>query len=134
MDQDLRGNMKLGVALAVAAVLLATLAVPARAQKSSNPAAAGSDEFFIISSLDLKKDQLVLKRPTEVTVLMDANDKTVCLDEKGKPLHLKDLRAGDTVFVTYHLNPEGVRVATRIRMGYMTPDEVHRHYMGSAQE
>ena len=73
-------------------------ALPLRA--ATAPRAASSDEqFFIISSVDLKKDQLVLKRPTEVTVLMDVNDKTVVLDEKGKPLHLKDLRAGDTVWI-----------------------------------
>jgi hypothetical protein len=133
MHQDLRGNMKLGFTLAAAAIALATLALPARAQKSSS-AAAGSEEFFIISSMDLKKDQLVLKRPTEVTVLMEANDKTVCLNEKGKPLHLQDLRAGDTVFVTYRQNTQGERIATRIREGYMTLDEVHRHYMGSSED
>ena len=85
--------------------------------------------MFIISSVDLKKNQLVLKRPTEVTVLMVVNDQTACLDEKGKPLHLKDLRAGDTVFVGSRPSPDGGFVATRIRKGYMTLEEVHSRYL-----
>jgi hypothetical protein len=120
-------NWALG--LGVFFVLLGTVALPLQA--ATAPRAGSSDEqFFIISSVDLKRNQLVLKRPTEVTVLMDVNDKTVVLDEKGKPLHLKDLRAGDTVFVTSRKDDDDTPLATRIRKGYMTPEEVHRRYLG----
>ena len=125
MSQGFISKWHAGLALGIFLVMGA-LVLPLRAETAQR-AASPSDEFFIISSVNLGKDQLVLKRPTEVTVLMDATDKTVCVDEKGKLLQLKDLRAGDTVFVTYHSNADGERVATRIRMGYMTPEEVHRH-------
>jgi hypothetical protein len=129
MSGRIAWKWNLASGLGVFFILLGTAAWPLRA--ATAPRAASSDEqFFIISSVDLKKDQLVLKRPTEVTVLMDVNDKTVVLDEKGNPLHLKDLRAGDTVFVTSRKDKDDPPVATRIRKGYMTPEEVHRRYLG----
>ncbi len=108
---------------ALLVALAAAMAVPLRA------AASPADEFFIISSVNLKKNQLVLKRPTEVTVLMEVNEQTVCLNESGKPIHLKDLRAGDTVFVASRHGSDGNSVATRIRKGYMTLGEVHSRYL-----
>lgn len=105
----------------------------ATAQKQ-RAGAPSTEEFFIISSVDLKKNQLVLKRPTEVTVLIGVTDKTVCVDEKGKAVHLKDLRAGDTVFVASRRKADGELEAGRIRMGYMTLKEVHRRYLGSSNE
>jgi ABC-type oligopeptide transport system substrate-binding subunit len=119
--------MKIKLAI-LAAALATAAAAPLMAEKPQSRADAG-DEFYIISSVNLQKNQLVLKRPTEVTVLMEVNDKTVCLDEKGKPLHLKELRAGDTVFVASRRNPDGNSVATRIRKGYMTLEEVHSRYL-----
>jgi hypothetical protein len=122
-------KLKTSAGVAAGIFLLAgALAVPLRTA-AAQPAATKNDEFYIISSVDLKKDQLVLKRPTEVTVLMDVNDKTVCQDEKGKAVHLKDLRAGDTVFVNSYQGKDGVRVATRIRKGYMTVQEVRSRYL-----
>src|SRR5438874_13629251 len=38
--------------------------------------AAPSDEFFIISSVDMARSRLVLKRPTEVTVLAMVSERT----------------------------------------------------------
>jgi hypothetical protein len=129
MSGRITWKLNLASGLGVFFILLGMAVLPLRA--ATAPRAASSDEqFFIISSVDLKKDQLVLKRPTEVTVLMDVNNKTVVLDEKGKPLHLKDLRAGDTVFVTSRKDNDDTPVATRIRKGYMTPEEVHRRYLG----
>ncbi len=121
-------NLKFGIYAAMLAIFFAGMAVPSRAEKAQRQTPSG-DEFFIISSVNLKKNQLVLKRPTEVTVLMVVNDQTACLDERGKPLQLKDLRAGDTVFVASRPNQDGGFVATRIRKGYMTLEEVHSRYL-----
>jgi hypothetical protein len=109
--------------------LLSTLllAFPARAdQKKSSTA---NEEFFIVSSVDAPKHQLVLKRPTEVTVLMHVDDKTVYLDESGKPLRVTDLRAGDTVYVNAAAGSDGELLAQRIRKGPMTVQELHKRYL-----
>lgn len=97
------------------------------AEKSSAP--AGNEDFFVISSVDVKKDQLVLKRPTEVTELVRVNDKTVMRDEEGKTIELKNLRAGDTVYVAFATGAEASRVAARIRKAPMTVEELHRRYV-----
>jgi hypothetical protein len=98
------------------------------AEKAPAPRAADED-FFIVSSVDLKQQQLVLKRPTEVTELVRVSDKTVMRDEEGKTIQLKSLRAGDTVYVAFAAGSEGSRVATRIRKAPMTVDELHRRYV-----
>ncbi len=103
------------------------LAVPAPADRKKP--AASNDEFFIVSSVDLLKHQLVLKRPTEVTVLMHVNDKTAYLDANGKPLRLTDLRAGDTVYVNATAGSDGELLAQRIRKGPMTVQELHKRYL-----
>ncbi len=128
MNYRARSKFNFFIFATLLVVVLAAMVVPLRAEKTQ-PAATSADDFFIISSVNLKKNQLVLKRPTEVTVLMEVNDKTVCLDESGKPVHLKDLRAGDTVFVNSHRNQDGSYAATRIRKGYMTLQEVHSRYL-----
>jgi hypothetical protein len=87
------------------------------------------EDFFIISSMDAKKAQLVLKHPTEVTELIRVTDKTVYLDEQGRAIDFKSLRAGDTVYVTSNPSPDGMRIATEIRRGPMTPEELHRRYV-----
>jgi hypothetical protein len=95
------------------------------AEKAPAPRAADED-FFIVSSVDLKQQQLVLKRPTEVTELVQVSDKTIIRDEEGKTIPLKTLRAGDTVYVA---SAAGSRVATRIRKALMTVEELHRRYV-----
>ena len=95
------------------------------AEKAPAPRAA-DEEFFIISSVDLKQQQLVLKRPTEVTELVRVSEKTIIRDEEGKTIPLKTLRAGDTVYVA---SAAGSRVATRIRKAPMTVEELHRRYV-----
>lgn len=129
MNRGIRLKLEQGARLAIFVVLCAALAAPLRAQKAQANRASAGDDFFIISSVNLKKDQLVLKRPTEVTVLMEVKAQTLCQDEKGKPLQLKDLRAGDTVFVASRRNEDGTLEATRIRKGYMTLEEVHSRYL-----
>ncbi len=109
------------------------LALPSLAAHKEKPRARAREDFFIVSSVDTKKKQLVLKRPTEVTELVLVTGKTLYLDEEGKPLGFSDFRAGDTVYVTSSpdagLSAEGARVATRIRKAPMTLEELHRRYL-----
>lgn len=107
----------------LAAVALAPCAFP-QAKKSSS-----GEEFFIISSVDTSKSQVLLKRPTEVTLLMKVNDQTTYLDATNKPLHLADLHAGDTVWVISSGSTPGGPVAIRIRKGPMTVAELHQHFL-----
>ncbi len=99
---------------------------------ASGRAAAGpssGEEFFIISSVDANKHQILLKRPTEVTELIRVNDNTAYVDEDGRRLQLKDLRAGDTVSVAATIARDGSVLALRIRKGIMTLRELHRRYL-----
>ncbi len=98
-------------------------------QRQTRPAAG--TEFFIISSVDSNKHQLVLKRPTEVTLLVRVDEKTVYFDEKGKPLQLKDFRAGDTVYVALGSSVQGPPTITSVRKGLMTPEELRRRFLKS---
>lgn len=107
------------------------LSLPLLAETREKARPSVGEEFFIVSSVDIKKKQIVLKRPTEVTELVLVNEKTVSLDEQGKPVPVKDLRAGDTVYVTTAPLSGGGRVALRIRKGPMTPEELHRRYLKS---
>lgn len=120
-----RAILKIGMGLFLG--LLAGL--PLSAGNPQKGVAPGGEEFFIISSVNMSKNQLVLKHPTEVTELMLVNSRTTCLNEQGKPLGCKDLRAGDTVFVTSSRSGESARTAVRIRIGPMTVEEVHRKYV-----
>lgn len=86
------------------------------------------DSFFIISSVDAKKQQLVLKLPTEVTEIVQVTPATAYRDEEGKPLKLEDLRAGDTVYATLSRNAEGTLTVVSIRRGPMTLEELHKRY------
>ncbi len=89
---------------------------------------SGGEEFFITTSVDAAKHQLVLKRPTEVTLLIQTNDQTAITGENGEHLNVSDLRTGDTVFVTFKAstNPP---LAQRIRKAPMTVAELHRRYL-----
>jgi hypothetical protein len=92
---------------------------------------ASGEEFFIVSAVDQSKSQLLLKRPTEITVLMQVNERSVFLDEAGKNLKLADFRAGDTLWVTSTADAGGKHVAVRIRKGPMTMQELHKLYLDS---
>lgn len=103
---------------------------PCLCSQSSEPKSSTEvEQFFIISSVDSNKEQLVLKRPTEVTLLVRVNGRTAYSDEKGKPLQLNDFRAGDTVYVALRSGTQGPPVVTRIRKGLMTLDELRRRYL-----
>ncbi len=106
--------------------------VPAPAPSASTPAqgkkSTAGEQFFIVASVDLQKSQLLLKHPTEVTLLVKTDAKTQFLDETGKPIKLSDLRAGDTIWV---ISSGGAAdaTATRVRKGQMTVADLHRYYL-----
>ncbi len=99
-----------------------------RAEEDAAPKVKTAGEFFIVSSVDVKQKQIVLKRPTEVTEPIQISDKTIYLDEEGKKIPFEDLRAGDTVWVSLSGKAEGVRIAGVLRKGSMTAEELHRRY------
>jgi hypothetical protein len=118
--------------LVLAALLLGCLTVlPLYARTPERVAGTTREDFFIISSVDARKQQIVLKRPTEVTELVRVTDKTIFLDEQGKPLKFRDLRSGDTVYVTVISSSGGLPTVVRIRKGPMTLSELHRRYFQS---
>jgi len=117
----------LGIAC-LAMVLLASAVAQNTPKTAKSSPQSGAEEFFIISSVDLAKSQLLLKRPTEVTALMNTGPETKVLDEKGKAAKVSDLRAGDTVWVTSAASGPD-RIALRIRKGPMTPSDLRRLYL-----
>ncbi|HYL68460.1 MAG TPA: hypothetical protein VEX69_04785 [Candidatus Limnocylindria bacterium] len=112
--------------LSLAFLAAVSLAISLQAQTKKVP---GGEEFFIVSSIDTAKSQVLLKRPTEVTLLMKITDKTVILDPANKPLHLTDLHAGDTVWVTSSGSDNSGPTAHRIRKGPMTVELLHRYFL-----
>jgi 3-dehydroquinate synthase class II len=100
------------------------------AAQSIKPAGTtnGREEFFIVSSVDITKKQLLLKEPTEITQLIQVSDKTRYADRTGKPMQFGDLRAGDTIYIRSSTTSAG-RVAVSIRKGPMTLQELQRHYL-----
>ncbi len=89
-----------------------------------------TDEFFIISSVDIAHGRLVLKRPTEVTVVMNVTATTPIRGERDEALRLAALRAGDTIYAVVALKTNGELTGTSIRRGPMTVEELHRRYLG----
>ena len=110
--------------------ILALLATPVFAQSRPDPAGTnfGKGDFFIVSSIDLAKKQILLKRPTEVTELMRVDGETRYFEEGRKPIRLMDLRAGDTVFITSR-PAGGQSVAVTIHKGPMTLDLLRERYL-----
>src|SRR5215472_16322797 len=109
----------LAIPFLILSLLLA--AQVASAQGRKNPA---GEEFFIVSSVDAAKSQLLLKRPTEVTEIVTVNPQTILLGEDKKPIHFSDLRAGDTVWVVL-VEANGAATAKSIRKGPMTVCDLH---------
>ncbi len=70
----------------ISPVIFAVLPTPMFAQfgKNSGNTEFAKGDFFIVSSIDLAKKQLLLKRPTEVTELMRVDGETRCFEERGK--------------------------------------------------
>ena len=96
-------------------------------------ATPAGERFFIVASIDLQKSQLLLKYPTEVTLLAVVNNATKFSDESGKALKLSDLRAGDTVWMVSSGGQNGEVTAIRIHKGQMTVADLHRYYLDYAE-
>jgi len=112
--------------LLIAAALLAGISFAPRSFAQEKKSSTG-ESFFIVASVDQQKSQLLLKRPTEVTLLVRVDDKTRYTDDTGKPIKLTDLRAGDTIWVTTSGGAQAA--ATSIRKGQMTLAELHHDYL-----
>ena len=86
------------------------------------------EQFFIVASIDKQNSQLLLKRPTEVTVLVKVTPQTKYLSNNGKPITLAQFHAGDTVWakVTTEKNDPSV---IEMRHGQMTVADLHRYYL-----
>jgi len=80
---------------------------------------APKDEFFIISSVDLPHNRLVLKRPTETTVIGTV----------APQIRINDLRSGDTIYAVTKPQPDGSLMIVSIRRGGMTLEELRRRYL-----
>ena len=131
--QDLKYGLRMltkSPSFPISAVLILTVAAGLAARPAlAGDAQAGGEDFYIVSTVDLNRKQIVLKRPTEVTVLMQVTDKTAFTNLEGKRIQLKDLRAGDTVFARAVTGGQGKLVATSIRVGIMTQRELYNRYL-----
>ena len=118
-------NFRKLIFLSALAAVIFTSAFAVRAQVQAK---AGSDEFFVISSIDKAHSALVLLRPTQITATIGVNDKTKYVDENGKSIKMTDLRTGDTIFVTYSTQNNAL-VGTTVRKGMMTTAEMRKRYL-----
>jgi hypothetical protein len=108
------------------ALLLALPLVAAPAAPASP--ISKNDEFFIVSSIDVAHNRIILKRPTDVTATVHVTAGTQIRDEQGRARQLTDLHAGDTAWITSTRNPAGELTALTIRLGPMTVEELQRRY------
>ncbi|HLJ41057.1 MAG TPA: hypothetical protein VKT50_06175 [Candidatus Acidoferrales bacterium] len=115
--------------LPVAIAILLALAISTPAWAQAHPKNAQGEEFFIVSSVDLQKHQVVLMRPTQLTVVATIGPQTTYLGEKGQKLDVKAMKAGDTVWGITKPGPDGSVTAVRLRQGAMTPAELHKLYL-----
>lgn len=118
---------------AATAALSLPLFLAAHAFSTQAAQASGSDEFFIISSVDIKQNQIVLKRPTEVTQVVTVNKETVFLNLAGKTMPFATLRAGDTGYAMLK-RVKGEYILAKFRLAPMTLEEVHKRYLSFSTE
>jgi hypothetical protein len=95
------------------------------------PTSAG-EHYFIIGSVDQSQQQILLKAPTEITILLKVSPDTQFVSEAGKPLKLADFRAGDTVWVTYSGKGDDA-TAKHVRAGGMTQGDLHKYFLDYAE-
>ncbi|MDE3137409.1 MAG: hypothetical protein KGL59_12600 [Acidobacteriota bacterium] len=107
--------------------MIVSTGTAALAARKTVPTGETRNEFFIISEVRLKRQQLVLEKPSQITKVMFLNDKTVFESKKGDRLPFSDIRAGQTVFVTY-VQEGGKALALTIRQGPMTVTMLHERY------
>jgi hypothetical protein len=86
------------------------------------------EHYYIIGSVDQSQQQILLKKPDEITLLLKVSPDTKFVSEGGKPLHLSDFRAGDTVWVTYK-GAGADATAVNVRAGGMTLSELHKYFL-----
>lgn len=109
------------------AALALALCVPVSLRAQTN---AKGESFYIISSVNFQNHQIVLMHPTQLTVVADFGPQTVVLDENGKKLTTKDLKAGDTVWAVVKKGKKNDDASLlRIRMGAMTQSELRQLYL-----
>jgi len=106
--------------------LIAALFLPASARAQGKKNSRG-ESFYIVASVDLTKSQILLKLPTEVTIMMAVDAKTQFTDATGKSIKLADLRTGDTVWVASTTGAQPT--ATHVTIGPMTIAELHQLYL-----
>ncbi|HEV2288607.1 MAG TPA: hypothetical protein VGR81_06600 [Candidatus Acidoferrales bacterium] len=110
-------------------VLALAVALPARAQAPQNPKNARGEQFFIISSVNLPKHEIVLMAPTQLTLVAGTTSLSEYVGGKGQKLAEKDLKAGDTVWAIIKAGKNGQFTAVRIREGSMTPADLQKLYL-----
>jgi hypothetical protein len=94
-------------------------------------ATSAGEHFFIIGSVDQAQQQILLKWPTEVTLLLKVTPTTKFASESGQALKFSDFRAGDTVWVTYSGSGDDA-TAVHVRAGVMSVDDLHKYYLDYA--
>jgi hypothetical protein len=87
------------------------------------------EQFFIISSVNFQNHQIVLMRPTQLTVVATFGPQTVVTGENGEKLTVKDLKAGDTTWAVVRTPKKGMASVLRIHEGAMTQSELHKLYL-----
>ena len=112
-----------------AAFLAAALPSAALAQARRASSDIRGEQFYVISSVDMQKHQIVLMHPTQLTVVATVNDQTAYLGEKGEKVGLKDLHAGQTVWAILRKDNGSQISAIRIREGAMTVAQLHKLYL-----
>jgi len=118
--------------ISFAVAILLALAVSAPAWAQAHPKNAQGEEFFIVSSVDLQKHQVVLMRPTQLTVVATIGPQTIYMGEKGQKLDVKAMKAGDTVWAIIKTERDGTVTAVRLRQGAMTVAELHKLYLSNS--
>lgn len=115
---------KIGL-LAAALAMALSLAAPLWAQNN-----AKGESFYIVSSVNFQTHQIVLMHPTQLTVVADFGPQTSVLDENGKKLTTKDLKAGDTVWAIVKKDKKNDDASvSSIRMGAMSQSELRQLYL-----
>lgn len=119
-------RLRLSTLAVFAGALLMALGICFSASAQTN---SRGEEFFIISSVNFQTHQIVLMRPTQLTVAGTFGPQTVCLGENGQKLPTKELKAGDTVWAVLRNAKAGQASISRIRLGAMTTNDLHKLYL-----
>lgn len=89
------------------------------------------EQFFIVASIDRQNSQLLLKRPTEVTLLVKIGPNAKYFADGGKATTLASFRAGDTVWAKL-MGDSTEPTLVEMREGQMTLADLHKYYLDYA--